>query len=62
MDDQTTLSLTTDERDVLRDVLDRDFRDLKQEIGSTEDWEYKEALKARRSLLEAILRKLGAEL
>ena len=62
MDDQTTLNLTTAERDLLRETLERDFRDLKQEIGSTEAFDYREALKARRALLESILGKLGIEL
>ncbi len=62
MDDETTLTLTTAERNLLREMLERDFRDLKQEIGSTEDWQFKEGLKARRELLESVLRKLGTQL
>jgi hypothetical protein len=52
------LDLTEEERALLADILDEDFRNLKEEINKTEGYDFKNALKARERLLQAILAKL----
>jgi hypothetical protein len=53
------LTLSDQEAALLRDLLDRDLRDLKQEIGSTEGFEFKQELKAQEQTLVDLLDKLG---
>ena len=57
-----TLELTDAEARLLADLLDSDYRDLKEEIHRTETFEYKEALKQRETLMVGLLRKLGRPL
>ena len=53
------LTLSDEERAYLAELLDRDFRDLKEEINKTEAYEYKESLKAQERMLVGLLAKLG---
>jgi hypothetical protein len=53
------LTLSDEERAYLAELLDRDFRDLKEEINKTEAYEYKESLKAQERMLVGLLDKLG---
>ena len=53
------LTLSDEERTYLAEVLDRSFRDLKEEINKTEAYEYKESLKAQERMLVGLLAKLG---
>ena len=53
------LTLSDEERAYLVELLDRDFRDLKEEINKTEAYEYKESLKAQERMLVGLLDKLG---
>lgn len=57
-----TLELTEAEAQLLAEILDRDFRDLKDEIHRTETYDYKEALKVREALMVNMLTKLGRPL
>ena len=57
-----TIELTEAEVQLLAELLDSDFRDLKEEIHRTETYEYKEALKQREALLAGILTRLGRPL
>jgi len=57
-----TIELTDVEAQLLADLLDSDYRDLKEEIHRTETFEYKEALKQREALMAGILAKLGRPL
>ena len=54
----TTLDLTAEELDLLVELLDQDYRELKEEINKTEAFRYKEDLKAREAMLVAILDKV----
>ena len=53
------LTLSDEERAYLAEVLDRSFRDLKEEINKTEAHEYKESLKGQERMLVGLLAKLG---
>jgi hypothetical protein len=53
-----TLELSTDEAALLADLLDQDFRDLKEEIGKTEAYDYQQLLRARERLLRGLLQKV----
>jgi hypothetical protein len=57
-----TLDLTDAETQLLAEILDNEFRDLKDEIHRTETYEYKEALKQREALMVNVLTKLGRPL
>jgi hypothetical protein len=57
-----TLDLTEAEVQLLTEILDQSFRDLKDEIYRTETYDYKEALKQREALLVTMLTKLGRPL
>jgi hypothetical protein len=52
------MRLTDVEREVLRDVLERELGDLKGEIYKTEDVDYKKVLKEREVALVSLLDKL----
>jgi hypothetical protein len=53
-----TLELSADEAALLADLLDQDFRDLKEEIGKTEAYDYQQRLRARERLLVGLLQKV----
>jgi hypothetical protein len=53
-----TLELSADEAALLADLLDQDFRDLKEEIGKTEAYDYQQQLRARERLLIGLLQKV----
>lgn len=55
-----TIELSTDELNLLRQVLEAKRVDLQHEIHHTDDREFKALLKARRDLLEALLSRLSA--
>ncbi len=57
-----TIELTEAEGRLLAELLDQEFRNLKQEIHRTETFDYKEALKEREALLAGIITKLGRPL
>ena len=52
------LELSADEVTLLADLLDQDFRDLKEEIGKTEAYEYKQQLRTRERILTGLLQKV----
>src|SRR5258708_6835079 len=53
------LQLSEEERQLLAELLDQDFRNLREEIYKTDSFDYKEALKARERLLVGLLSKIG---
>ena len=53
------VELSREEVAILADVLDQDYRNLKEEIYKTETRDFKEALKAREVLMVGLLTKLG---
>jgi hypothetical protein len=53
------IDLTTEELDLLKEVLERANAELKEEKYKTEATEWKKALKAREQLLAAVMAKLG---
>jgi hypothetical protein len=55
----TNLELEPDELDVVRDVLTAAITDLSPEIAGTDNFEYREALKARREVLRGVVARLG---
>jgi len=55
-----TLELTSEEIDLLREVAESAYNDLREEIYKTEDTDYKKPLKRREALFESILKKLSA--
>ncbi len=55
----TNLDLEPDELDVVRDVLTSAISDLSPEIAGTDNFEYREALKARREVLRGVVARLG---
>lgn len=55
----THLALTGQERNELRLALRTYVTDLHMEIAHTDRYEFREELKARRAVLEEVLRRLG---
>ena len=55
----TNLELEPEELDVVRDVLTSAITDLSPEIAGTDNFEYREALKARREVLRGVVARLG---
>lgn len=55
----TDLALTAQERDELRLALRIYVTDLRMEIAHTDRYEFREELKAKRAVLEDVLRRLG---
>ena len=55
----TGLALTAQERDELRLALRIYVTDLRTEISHTDRYEFREELKAKRAVLEEVLRRLG---
>jgi len=53
------LALTAQERNELRLALRIYVTDLRMEISHTDRYEFREELKARRAVLEEVLRRLG---
>ena len=53
------LTLSDPEMSLLREILDEDYRNLKEEINKTETADFKHELKEREALLESVLHKLG---
>ena len=53
------LELSREEHALLAELLDQDFRELKEEINKTEAFAYKEALKARERMLVGLIDKLN---
>jgi hypothetical protein len=60
-DETTEVRLTAEERDLLADVLDSDYRALKEQINKAEDRTFHAELKVREATLLAILRKVRPE-
>lgn len=52
------LEITGDQAEVLETLLRRELSDLKVEIHRTDDWEFRETLKAKRSCLAECLEQL----
>ena len=62
MEERTTaLQLSTAERSLLAELLESSYRDLKQQIGSTEDSTFKAELQARRDTLGELLQKVTGQ-
>ena len=57
-EETSALRLTTDERALLADILDSDYRNLKEQIGKAEDRNFQAELRAREAMLLAILNKV----
>ena len=55
----TDLALTAQERNELRFALRTYVTDLGMEIAHTDRYEFREELKAKRAVLEKVLRRLG---
>ncbi len=55
-----TLSLTREEAEMLREILDSYLSDLRMEIADTENIRFREELKRRESFLQGILEHLTA--
>jgi hypothetical protein len=58
MDQSTTLELTAEELSLLAELLEQDYRELKEEINKTEGFRYKEDLKAREATMLSLLNKV----
>jgi hypothetical protein len=54
----TTLTLTPDEAAILADLLRNDLGSLRKEVYKTEDYDWRNSLKQRESILRAILERL----
>ncbi len=55
-----TIELSAEEREVLHDVLEREFKEIDMEVLRTDTRDFKELLKHRRMILEQLLVKLAA--
>ncbi|HLJ88446.1 MAG TPA: hypothetical protein VKZ53_16620 [Candidatus Angelobacter sp.] len=55
-----TVTLNDEEEDVLREIIEACRRELLWEISRTSHHEFKEGLKHKELLLEAVLNKMGA--
>lgn len=56
------LTLSDEDAELLRDVLDSVCRDLSYEIADTDSYEFRQDLKARRERLRGVLDELGGPL
>ena len=54
------LELTSEEIDLLREVAEAAYNDLREEIYKTENVDYKRPLKQREALIKSIIKKLSA--
>ena len=62
MEGQTnTLQLSATERSLLTELLESAYRDMKAEIGRTEDSAFKAELQARRDTLAGLLQKVTGQ-
>lgn len=50
-----TLELTANEAQELGNALESYLSDLRMEIAGTDNWDYRQSLKGRRSLLDKVL-------
>ena len=57
----TIRSISDDELALLAELLEQDYRDLKQQIGSTEGFRAKDELKAREATMLALLNKVTGD-
>jgi hypothetical protein len=53
------IEVTTEELELLREILDRANADLREEVHKTEAREWKRALKAREQVVAALLAKVS---
>jgi hypothetical protein len=53
------IDLTPEERLVLTDILKRALEDLHTEISHTDSGDYRDALRARRGVVEKVLESIG---
>jgi hypothetical protein len=53
------VELSPEEHRLLAELLDRGFQDLREEIHRTENYDYKQALLARRQTLVGLIEKVG---
>lgn len=53
------LHLTDDDVTLLQEILDSAFRDLRFEVGDTDNHEYKQELKQREAAIKALLDQVG---
>jgi inorganic pyrophosphatase len=60
--DHMNIELDDAQSELLREVLDAAFRDLRYEVADTDNTTYKEGLRARETVLSSILAKLGGPL
>ena len=56
------INLTDEELGLLRELIDMSYRDLRQEIVDTDTSTFKDQLKTREHVLQALLGKLGGPL
>jgi hypothetical protein len=54
------LILTTDEQELLLDILERRYREIQKEISHTDHHKFKLALRNNEKLLESVLSRLRA--
>ncbi len=60
--DPMNIELDDQQSEILREVLDSAFRDLRYEVADTDNTVYKEGLRSREAVLSSILSKLGGPL
>jgi hypothetical protein len=53
-----TLELTDEEREAMRDFLERYYHDLRIEIANTDDREFRRSLKQREAVMKALIDRL----
>jgi len=53
------LRLSNEERQVAAEVLQNYIAELRMEVGATDDFEFKESLKKKEAVLNAVIDKLG---
>jgi hypothetical protein len=56
------LQLSSDQVELLREVLDRAFRDLRSEVVATDPSDFKHELRDREAMLSGILQMVGGPL
>jgi hypothetical protein len=50
-----SLDLSAEEREILQQVLETEFSDLRMEIAGTDSFDYRERLKRRKEVLRKVL-------
>jgi hypothetical protein len=53
------LELTQEEQDFLKELLQEDYQELREEIYKTEDYKFKLGLRTKEKIFESILKKLA---